>query len=73
MKHLPKFYITQGVLVSLIVFIGLGFLWLGLKYISPDKTCSSFITQLQAQQWSDSHNHVLDRNGDGIACNALLK
>lgn len=41
--------------------------------ISSDnhRTCNSFTIQHDAQIWSDTHNNILDRDHDGVACESL--
>lgn len=35
------------------------------------KRCSDFDNPLDAQEWSDKHSYILDRDRDGLACEDL--
>lgn len=59
----------EAALLVLMALVIMGiFFWLGAV---TKKTCPDFSNQPDAQHWSDTHDRVLDRNKNGVACETL--
>lgn len=63
-----RLHFVAFLVIIVAIFLGL---YLLAFLTNPHRTCSSFDTQIAAQRWSDSHNRVLDRNKNGVACESL--
>lgn len=77
MRRIRPIYIFLAILIGVAIWRGVtnpGSLAIGL---TPDRDCSDFRSQREAQKFFDANRpgdrHRLDRDNDGIACEVLRK